>query len=449
MSSPNLTVLDGGRILPVSEMHCVLLDAYVTNTRLMGVLAVCASWTIVAPGADRNDPDSWEELNQFFYIDCEETGFETYQQVRGDSEEQALEADRVEEALVCGLGGQRVDLDEHQLRLLLQNWAAFNHQHGIPMPAGYRNYSFLLEPKIEASPEEQYALMQMVCAPIRSDAQAVNYYLMRCFGRDHDGARYLTPAGQPGALPKAGRSQAAPASEETSDADSVPVDLYDDYERATFCRNTIEKRGVYPDGAIDYVCESLVEMNGAYDIVISRVVVRNLKVVAAERVSRMPVSDTEAAMILKKTEYITLFEVFMTEKELEDNIDEFTLGFHTTMSEYENGRLFMTFRPTNDHVDSQVFQLSNDVRGMYFLTRHNQLLLCAYSPADLRYLESTLANSVLAPYFIPSGHFRFIAGGGHDPRTGHYVFQEPILYEFMNSDFEHFEEFLQVISEDE
>ena len=32
----NLTVLDGGRSLPVSEMHRVLLHAYVTDTRLMG-----------------------------------------------------------------------------------------------------------------------------------------------------------------------------------------------------------------------------------------------------------------------------------------------------------------------------------------------------------------------------------------------------------------------------
>ena len=77
MTRPELIVLDGGRSLPVSKMHRVYLDGYVTDTRLMGVLAVCARWEIVSPTADRDDPDSWEELSQFIYIDCEEAGFET------------------------------------------------------------------------------------------------------------------------------------------------------------------------------------------------------------------------------------------------------------------------------------------------------------------------------------------------------------------------------------
>ena len=419
MQSPNLKVLDGGRSLPVSKMHCVLLDAYVTDTRLMGVLAVHAHWNITAPGADRNDPDSWEDLHQFFYIDCEEAGLETYQQVRGGDE---LESKRIEEALVCGLGAEKIELDKRQLCLLLQEWQGFNERRGLPLPAGLANYSFLLEPALQASEEERAELMRMICPQIRSDEQCVNYFLMRCFGSDAEGARFMVNG-------------------------PVPLDLYSDYVRATFCRNTIEKDGTYPDGAVSYLCDSLIEMEGSYDVVVSRVVVRDLKVVHAERISRLAITDTEAAMILKKVEYITLYEVFLSDAELEDNIDEFMLGFHATMSSYENGRLFMTFRPTNDHVDSRQFLLSNDVRGMYFLTNHRQLVLCAYSLQDLHYLERTIASSPLAPYLIPSGRFNFVPGGGYNA-AGTYEFREPILYEFMNSDFEHFEDFLQAMRED-
>ena len=454
MNRPELIVLDGGRSLPVSKMHRVYLDGYVTNTRLMGVLAVCARWEIVSPTADRDDPDSWEELNQFIYIDCEEAGFETYQQIRGYDDP---ETDRIEEALVCGLGGRKIELTERQLRLLLQNWARFNHEHDLPLPPGIQDYGFLLDPAVDADEAEQYALMQMICAPIRSDLEAVNYFLMRCFGRDHEGARYLADpaalaAGDDSAALAAGDDSAALAAEtdqllqeHPAEAEPLRLDLYDRFECATFCRNAIDRCREFDDGSVQYRCESLIEMDGIYETIISLVTVRERKVTGLTYCSSLPVTDTEAAMILKKAEYITVYEIFLSDDELEANLDEFTLGFHTTMSEYENGLLFMSFRPTNDHVNRDIFVLSNDVRGMYFLTNNRQLILCAYNAADLHYLEHTVAGSVLAPYFIPSGHYKFIPGGGYRPDTGHYEFREPVLYEFMQSDFEHFEDFLQTL----
>ena len=445
MTRSDLIVLDGGRSLPVSKMHRVYLDGYVTDTRLMGVLAVCARWEIVSPTADRDDPDSWEELSQFIYIDCEEAGFETYQQIRGYDDP---EADRIEEALVCGLGGRKVELTERQLRLLIQNWSRFNQEHDLPMPPGIQDYGFLLDPAVEADDAEQYDLMQMICAPIRSDLEAVNYFLMRCFGRDHEGARHLAdPAAlatddDPAALDA---EPDQPLREHPGAPKPLRLDLYDRFECATFCRNAIDRCGEFDDGAVQYRCESLIEMDGIYETIISLVTVLNRKVVALEHCSSLPVTDTEAAMILKKTEYITVYEIFLSDDDLDANLDEFTLGFHTTMSEYENGLLFMSFRPTNDHVNRALFVLSNDVRGMYFLTNNHQLILCAYNAADLHYLERTVAGSVLAPYFIPSGHYKFIPGGGYRPDTGHYEFREPVLYEFMQSDFEHFEDFLQTL----
>ncbi|MBQ9059879.1 MAG: hypothetical protein IJ128_01885 [Firmicutes bacterium] len=398
--STQLTILDGGRSLPVSEMRVLFLDAYVTDTRLMGVLAVCARWTIAAPFADRNDPNSWENLSQFFYIDCEESGLETYQQVRGRNDQEAV---RIEEALVCGLGGEKIELDERQLRLLLQNWAGFNREHGLPLPAGENQYGFLLDPPITASDEEQADLMKLICPQIRTDEQAINYYLMRCFGRDLEGARYMTIS------------------------DQVPLELYFDYVRATFCRNSIEPTGTFPDGASEYLCESLIEMDGNYEIVVTRLVVKNLRIAAARRCSGFPISHAEAALILKKDEYIRVYEIFLSDEDLEDNIDEFTLGFHATMSEYENGRLFMIFRPTNDHVDSRIFQLSADVQGMLFLTKHRQLLLCAHELPELRRLEKTIRASVLAPYLVPG-------------KTLHSA--KPVIYDFMRSDFDHFEDYI-------
>ena len=90
----------------------------------------------------------------------------------------------------------------------------------------------------------------------------------------------------------------------------------------------------------------------------------------------------------------------------------------------------MAFKKNNDHVDERVFRLSNDVKGVYFLTDFGQLIVSAYSLPDIRYLENKLKASPLAPFLMT---------------TAKYEFKEPVLFEFIQSDFEDFEDFLNFI----
>ena len=83
-------------------------------------------------------------------------------------------------------------------------------------------------------------------------------------------------------------------------------------------------------------------------------------------------------MMLAKPEFVTVYEVLLSEEDMENNIGELTINFNTIMSEQENGRLFMAFKKNNDHVNSRVFRLSNDVK------RH--LLPDGFRPADRRLL---------------------------------------------------------------
>ncbi len=408
----HLQVLDGGRSLPLSDMDRILLDAYVTDTRLMGVLAIGVHWFVASPSADRDDPDSWEDMYQYFYIDCEEAGLETCHVVRGDANSDvATEAERIENAMVCGLGANRIDIDEHQLLLLLQHWARFNKAHDLPMPANAEHYAFLLEPQIEENEEneEDWALlMTNICPLILKDEPLIHYFLMRCFGRDHEGALYLM---ENAIIPEAA-SIFAP---------------YDHYVRATFCRNRIEPCRRHADGFVTYRCESLIEMEGSYEVVLSLVTTHQLRIRDCVLQNRMPISSAEAALILKKPEYIIPYDILLSDEDLEDNIDEFTLGFQTTMSSYPNGRLFMSYRASNDHVKHRVFLLSNDVQGMFFLSNGGQLLVCAHNTKDLQTMQEMLARSVLRPYLLPRRVYRA---------------QDPLLYEFMRSDCERFEDFV-------
>lgn len=396
MSRPKLTVIKGG-LASVEDKKKQFISAYVTDTRLMGVLAVYAHWKI-------SDAFSDTDLHQFFYIDCEEAGLETYKDVRGnDSDEIAM----TEQALVGGLGASKISITRRQLQGLLSFYAAFNEEHGLPMPKGRSEYQFLIEPATELELDEQKHMMAQICGRITSDYQAVNYFLMRCFGRDYRGASYLAEI-------------------------DVPLNIYSNYKQATFCRNVIDKAEVYIDGATAYLCESLIEMNNNYETVISRVVVKDLQIVAFQHCSGFPVSAAEAAMMLAKPEFVTVYEVLLSDEDMDNNIGELTISLNTIMSVKENGRMFMAFKPTNSHVNEREFRLNNDVKGVYYLTDFGQLIVAAYSLSDIRYLENKLKVSPLAPFLMV---------------TAKYEFKEPVLFEFIQSGFEDFDDFLDYIRE--
>lgn len=395
MSKPKLTVIEGGLAATIDKYDKFFVSAYVTDTRLMGVLAVYARWKLY-------DTADGTDFHQFFYIDCEEAGLETYKSVTGNDLD---EIGYIEQALIGGLGARKSDLSQRQLMGLLTYYKNFNIKHRLPFPEDYREYSFLLEPEVILSPKEELELMNLICSDISSDYQVVNYFLMRCFGKDRRGAAFL----------------AAPV---------VSLDVYDNYKQATFCKNVIDMEYQYDDGAVSYLCESLIETGNSYHTIISKVVVKNLKVVAFKNCSGFSVSPAEAAMMLAKPEFVTVYEVLLSDKDMDENIGELTVNLDTIMSVHENGRMFMAFKENNDHVNSKVFRLSNDVKGVFFLTDYGQLIVSAYSLSDIRHMENRLKASPLAPFLIT---------------TSKYEFKEPVLFEFVQSDFDDFDDFLDFI----
>lgn len=65
MSKPKLTVIEGGLAATIDKYDKFFVSAYVTDTRLMGVLAVYARWKLY-------DTADGTDFHQFFYIDCRE-----------------------------------------------------------------------------------------------------------------------------------------------------------------------------------------------------------------------------------------------------------------------------------------------------------------------------------------------------------------------------------------
>lgn len=396
MNKKDLKVITGGLVSDISHVAKHFESAYVTDTRLMGVLAVYAHWTM--------SEGPCKELHQFFYIDCEEAGLETYTSLRGEFGDEAMQ---VEQALVGGLGAAKVSLSEKQLRWLMNHWRQFNDRQNLPMPAGIEEYGFILDNTPVLSYEEKCDLLDCLCVKIETGYQAVNYFLMRCFGRDYEAASRLTDLNY-----------------------DFPLDIYSAYVKATFCKNTIDVEKEYGDGSVSYLCESVIEMNGEHEIVVSKVVIKDLKVIGFEHCSGFRISSAEAAMMLRKPEFTTVFEVLVDDDVLDENLGEFTLGLNTIMTEHDNGRMFMAFKKTNDHVKERVFMLSNDVSGVYFLTDFGQLIVMSNTDAGIRRLEAKIAASPLSPFLLPTARFEFL---------------EPVLFEFINSGFEDFGDFLEAI----
>lgn len=396
-TNSGFTLLEGGLCSSIPDARKRFVSAYVTNTRLMGVLALYAHWA-VADGGD---------VHQFFYIDCEEAGLETCTVFRGDWN---LEMQMAEQALVGGLGAKKIPITATVFRWIMQKWRQFNIDHGLPMPANKRDYEFIFKKPVKLHPDEQSELLEKICGEITSDYQVVNYFLMRCFGQDYEGAAHVA-------------------------AEGVPLDIFSNYRRATFCKNVIDDSARRFAGPPDkrpheYINESLVEMNGIYETIISRIVVKDLKVVDFEYCNKSSVTETEAAILLRKSEFATVYEVLMEEDELNENLGEFVLNMNTVMTIHPNGRLFMAFKPTNDHVNERVFMLSNDVKGVYFLSNYRQLIVCAYTPQEIAELEAGLQASPLRNSLM---------------MTGQYELLDPVLLEFINSDYTDFQSFISPV----
>lgn len=385
-------VIRGGMDSPLHSSK-QFISAYVTDTRLMGVTGLYIHWGI-------EDESLSSDFHQFFYFDAEEYGFETYKSIMGNDIE---EISVIESALLGGLGGKKVKLTEKEACYLVQEYARANFRLAISLPKGREEYDFILQKDITLSAKEKSTLMKKMCDPIHSENQLINYFLMRCFGRDLEAAAFLTDG-------------------------TASLEAYSSYPISTLCKNTID---VCDGEAGTYLCESLIESGSNYRIVISEVALDGLTITSLTKRSDFKVTAAEAAMMLSRPEFITVYDLATDNDEFIDGcLAEITTN--AMMTVHENGRLFLAFNKNNAHVDQAVFRLNEDVYGMFYISDFGQMIIASYQVSSIQSLELDLRKSNLRNYLN---------------MTSKYEFKEPVLYEFIQSDFDDFEDFLEFIRE--
>lgn len=396
-----LKLLDGGLSETAADSRKVFQSAYVTDTRLMGVLGMRICWHL---------PDNlhYKYQYQFFYFDAEEYGFDRYESGLSpiccrDYHQDPSVVREYASSMFGGLGARKREIDEKQAIYILQRYAAFNRAHGIPMPSPYEEYAGLLDKECSLSGEEKRRLWEIVCVKVRSPYEAANYFLMRSFGKDFDAAGLLA-------------------------AEDVNCDLFPELARCTLCRNASKPDGdpeLLALGDVRLTCESLVESGDAYYIAVSRIRVNGLKVIEARPVSLSRITPAEAAMIFSRSEYVSNYTVKGPKEVINRFISPMLVD--SIISKYDENTLFAIYKSNNDHVNSRVYRLDNDLIGACYLTESGYFIVFSGTASGIEYMEKSIEDSPLGYFLEPYGKFEF---------------HENIMWEFISGGYDDLAEFL-------
>ena len=396
MEHNRFTLIKGGNESGFEQRRFV--SAEITDTRLMGVVGLHIHWEVKETG-------EWNCFHQFFYFDAEEYGLDSYRSYRSEDED---EVENIIDSMFGGLGGKMVALTEREALFLVQDFVRDAKMMGLRLPEPREEYAPLLEPEITDYQDLMWAVAEKMCVDLKSEYELVHYFLMRSYGKDKKGLSYVS---------------------DMAGIESGRIEDVSEPNGATLYKNTIEEF-INEDGSISYLSESLVEVDrlNQYRLIMTEVKVAGGKVISAKRRSAFTVTTPEVAMMLSRSEFVTAFEVLCDPEEAHRVLEE-TLT--TAMkSRHESGKLYMVFHQNNEHVNRKVFRLNDDIHGLYFMTDYGQLITGAYTLPAIWEAERKLQKSSLGMVLMP---------------IGKYEFKEPVLLDFVQSDYDDFEEFLEDI----
>jgi hypothetical protein len=399
MEKSDLKVIRGGALgRPLPEQK--FIDAYVTNTRLMGVLVVYIRWRLSGTLAEEKKSHS---LHQFFYIEATEAGLESYQGIYGDDEEELREA---EQMMLGGLGAEKKMLSLNEAAWLIRHFAEMNKKFGVPLPDEAHEYAFVLERETTIDRSREERLFRTVCGDVKNKNQLVNYYLMRYFAQDFYPVDMLSSA-------------------------SVPHDLMGGCESATLCRNEI-RGGLNDEKEEVFICESVIEEDKGHRIVVSELKLsggpeNGWQVASMEIHSCFAISPAEAAMKLSRPEFVTVYEIAGLVDNVLDELDQKYVGALQNLT--EGGKLYVRFMEDNRHVTSSLYRLNDDVKEILYVTVEDQLIIGAYTLSSIKRLENRLMLSPVARQLI---------------EVAKYEFKEQILYDYTLS---YGEDFVRYVDE--
>jgi hypothetical protein len=385
LNKNDLRVIRGGALEKVKRRR-KFIEAWSTDTRLMGVIVVYLHWLISEPQMKGGEEAS---LHQYFYVETTEDGIEAYNGIYGDDPDTLEE---MEAMMLRGLGASKVPLSMNEAFFLIKKFAGLGEPGASSMPGADEEYGFIINSEVSLSSERERRLYDKICGGRPEDPnEIINYFLMRYFAKDWYPVRMMAGYEVPEGL--------AP----------------EEFGPGTLCLNSILKEDGSGEGSDgNYVVESVVEGERNYLIAICEINLAAGQVARFEVLSTITITDTEAAMKLARPEYVTVYEIAGHAPNVEDWLEEEYIS--ALQTETEGGMLYVKFKKDNSHVKKELYRLNDDVDEIVYVTIEDQLVVGSYSLEGIRRLEYKVALvSPIAKQLI---------------ETGRYEFREPVLYDY-------------------
>lgn len=313
-------------------------SCYITDTRLMGVLGIHGTWQVKGNNS--------EKFHRFFYIDCEDNGLERYLEYFGNDEHQ-LEIRF--QSIIGGLGAKLLSINEAQLNIILAYYTRMkNLKTSLDMVNPVDNLEaeiIKVEAEIITKEVKLFNENSLKDASVPDELiwESINYMIMRLTAHDILGALLINIDISETTLPPKG----------------------------TLMKNFIDDS--FDDGII--MCESLIEAKGQYHIATFQLSTLNGIPISCNLKKVFPISEIEAALILRNEEYLVTLNFHGNFKKIDYTIcDEF---YWSTSMENQKGHLMMLYNENNDHIKSRDYYLSDDYYGAIFFTKYREAVVMA------------------------------------------------------------------------
>jgi len=362
-------------------------EAFATNTRLMGVVGVMVRFL------DSNN----KEIVHVYHLDYESYGVDGFKEWRQISESDLR---RELSKVIGGLGGRLESISFEELIYLLKTAYLvqdFDIEEGQDLLKWYPDF---IENELVLEEEGELSLLRRLSGKFVSDEQRLHYFMMRFVGRDFIGMKHLSV---PSVLVS------------WSDEGVIP---------STLIKNKVVKGEELADSVV-YEVASLIDYEDTYKLLNSQIEVSKETglVLSYIEMNHLVISANEAALRLAKKEYIGVYTVLK---------DGFRYLFeykkpHLMMNIHQNGSLYTEFNSTNKHVEPPVYYLNGDIYAVYYLTDSDQLVVSTFNEENLENIETFFKNSGLNEYLAYEGDFEA---------------DTSLIYEFVNSGYESFYDFL-------
>lgn len=354
--------------------------AKITKSRLMGSMGLTIKY-----GEENNN------IYQYFLLDGEGLGIADYVSLKNPTSKEAC---KEEERLMGGLGESRVLVSEDIALFLINYFGNKNLEYEKELPGKTEEYmDIITKYKSKLTLEQVYPI---ISKKIEDEVEFINYMTMRFIARDRESLRYFSH------------------SEEISNNHITKIN-------GVLLKNKVTKRseGVYISEALYEDEDGYYTCKIAFNICKEKdnFIIKSLLVTDKE-----PIYDFEVFDEISKSEYIDVYKL--------KNKEQFLMEFYNDnpfmlKSEMDEGMFFTRFNFNNNHVKNNVYVINNDIKSIYYQVG-DDFFVGTYCDRDRKYINKLLLTKYKQYLSVDESYF----------------FEENVLYDFVESGSDDFEDFL-------